>query len=302
MRIPLNKIADTAKLGAATLRQSDEPVRISVFVDDSATPFLIQTLRDALVPQTTSAIVRVVHLKDAQDVFAKETDVSIVLSCGSDNLQESVQQVVIAGAPTVVLAESSVEVPFITADTRMLGLIASTDATNLLESLARWILDRTEKETAFAANFPFMRTATANRTIVQTSFANMATGALVFIPGADYPVMAAAQVGMMIELASMYGKPMRPERGYEVAGVLASGLALRSITRLACKGAGKWGFAVKALMGAGGTFAMGRALCALYEHDVDYGRANEVVATVASAARGAATQVASAVDAVRPAA
>ncbi len=302
MRIPLNKIADTAKLGAATLRQSDEPVRISVFVDDSATPFLIQTLRDALVPQTTSAIVRVVHLKDAQDVFGKETDVSIVLSCGSDNLQESVQQVVITGAPTVVLAESSVEVPFITADTRMLGLIASTDATNLLESLARWILDRTEKETAFAANFSFMRTAAANRTIVQTSFANMATGALVFIPGADYPVMAAAQVGMMIELASMYGKPMRPERGYEVAGVLASGLALRSITRLACKGAGKWGFAVKALMGAGGTFAMGRALCALYERDVDYGRANEAVATVASAARGAATQVASAVEAVRPAA
>ena len=227
---------------------------------------------------------------------------AIVLSCGSAELQEAVQQVVVAGAPTVVLAESSVEVPFIESDTRMLGLIASTEKVNLLESLARWILDRTEKETAFAANFPFMRIAAANRVITQSTFANLATGALVFIPGADYPVMAAAQVGMAIELASIFGKPMRLERGYEIAGVLGTGLVLRSLTRVACKGAGKWSFAVKALVAAGGTFAMGRALCALYERDVDYSRANDAVTSAVSLAREAVSKVSQATDSIRSAA
>lgn len=302
MRIPFSKIADTTKLGVETIRQSDEPVRVSVFVDSTATPFLIETVRDAFVPQTTSAIVRVARLDDIEAAIKRDTDVAIVLSCGSAALQEAVQQVVVAGAPTVVLAESSVEVPFIESDTRMLGLIASTEKVNLLESLARWILDRTEKETAFASNFPFMRIAAANRVITQSTFANLATGALVFIPGADYPVMAAAQVGMAIELASIFGKPMRLERGYEIAGVLGTGLVLRSLTRVACKGAGKWSFAVKALVAAGGTFAMGRALCALYERDVDYSRANDAVASAASLAREAVSKVSQATDTIRSAA
>ena len=291
MRIPFNKIADTAKLGAATMKETDEPIRISVFVDTTATKFLIDTVREAFVPQTTSAIVRVSRLAYAQANIKADTDIAIVLSCGSDGLQEAVQQVVIGGAPTVVLAESSVEVPFIKEDTRMLGLVASTNKTHLLESLARWILDRTEKDTAFPANFPFMRVAAANRIIISGVFTNMATGALVFIPGADYPVMAASQVGMMIQLASIFGKPIRLERGYEAAGILASGLVLRSVTRVLCKGAGHYAFAIKALVGAGGTYAMGRALCALYERDVDYSRANEAVGSIVSFAKETAGRV-----------
>ena len=75
------------------------------------------------------------------------------------------QELVIAGAPVCVLAESAVEVPFIEESTPMLGVVAATDKTYLLETLARWILDRTDKETAFAANFAFMRIAAANRII-----------------------------------------------------------------------------------------------------------------------------------------
>ena len=113
----------------------------------------------------------------------------------------------------------------------MLGVVAATDKTYLLETLARWILDRTDKETAFAANFAFMRIAAANRIITSCALTNMATGALVFLPGADYPVMALAQVGMLFELAAVFGRGIKPERGYEVAGVLAGGLVIRAVTR-----------------------------------------------------------------------
>ncbi len=282
MRIPFNKIADMAKLGASTVKQSDEPVRVAVIVDDTATPFLIETVRDAFVPQTTSAIVRVSRIHDFDAALKRDTDIVLVLSSGSDILQDSVQRIVIAGAPAAVICESSVEAPFIERDTKMLGLVAATDATTLLETLARWILDHTEKQTAFAANFPFMRDAAANRILASSTLANMATGALFFVPGADYPVMVAAQLGMMIQLASIFGKPLSLDRAYDAAGILASGLGMRALTRQLCRGAGHYAFLVKALAAAGGTYAMGRALCALYESDIDYSRANEVISSVVS--------------------
>lgn len=282
MRVPLNKIADMAKLGATTVKQSDDPVRVAVIVDDTATPFLIQTVRDAFVPQTTSAIVRVSRIADFDAALKRDTDIVLVLTCGSDALQDAVQRIVIAGAPVAVLCESSVEVPFIEQDTKMLGLVSATDETTLLETLARWILDHTEKQTAFAANFPFMRIAAANRVVTSSMLTNMATGALFFVPGADYPVMVAAQIGMMIQLASIFGKPLSFDRVYDAAGILASGLGMRAITRQLCRSAGHYAFAVKAVMAAGGTYAMGRALCSLYESDTDYSRANDVVSSFVS--------------------
>lgn len=54
------------------------------------------------------------------------------------------------------------------------------------------------------------------------------------------------------------------------------------------------GFAVKALTAAAGTYGMGRALVSLYERDVDYSRANEVVTATFSRVRDLVTTVAGA--------
>lgn len=292
MRIPFEKITDAARMGASAQRESDVPVRVAVYVDATATPFLIDTVRAAFVPQTTSAILRVERLGEGAPSIKQDTDIALVLSCGGDRLEAAVQGIIVGGAPVAVIAESSVEVPFIERDTRMLGLIAATDAGHLLRALSAWILERTEKRTAFAANFPFMRDEAAKRAIASCALANMATGALVFIPGADYPVMALAQVGMAFELAAIYGRPLRPERGYEVAGVLVAGLALRAGARVAARRAGRLGFAVKALVAAGGTYGMGRALAAVHGSGVDYAAANEALGRAASTARSLATRLA----------
>ena len=165
MKIPVDKLTRAFKMGASVKKDSDTPVRVSVYLDSSASRFLAETVRDAFVPQTTSGIVRVERLGEERIAPKTDTDVVLVLSCGSDRLESAVQELVIAGAPVCVLAESAVEVPFIEESTPMLGVVAATDKTYLLETLARWILDRTDKETAFAANFTFMRIAAANRII-----------------------------------------------------------------------------------------------------------------------------------------
>ena len=299
MKIPVDKLSRALKMGASTKKDSDTPVRVSVYLDESASRFLVETVRDAFVPQTTSGIVRVERLGEERVAPKTDTDVALVISCGSDRLESAVQEIVIAGAPVCVIAESAVEVPFISEATPMLGVVAATDKTYLLETLARWILDRTEKQTAFAANFPFMRIAAANRIITSCALTNMATGALVFLPGADFPVMALSQAGMLFELAAIFGKGIKPERAYEVAGILGGGLLLRAVTRALVKQTPHIGFLVKALVAGAGTYGMGRALVSLYEHDVDYTRANEVLSATFSRVRDVVTTVA---GAERPAA
>ena len=148
MGIPLDSVSSAVKVLDAVRGDVAAPIRVAVFVDSTATPYLIETVREALVPQTTSGLVRVERLGETRATVKDDTDVVLVLSCGSERLQARVQELVVCGAPVAVVAESSVEVPFIEHDTPMLGLVAATDAVHLLSSLARWILDRTDKDTA----------------------------------------------------------------------------------------------------------------------------------------------------------
>ena len=91
MGIPIDSILNTVKLGASVRGEADVSVRVAVFVDATATPFLIDAIREAFVPQTTSALVRVERLGEAPASAKDDTDVSIVLSCGSVRLQEHVR-------------------------------------------------------------------------------------------------------------------------------------------------------------------------------------------------------------------
>ncbi len=300
MGLPFDKVAKVFRAGAAAKKESDTPVKVCVYLDSTASPFLVDAVRGAFVPQTTSGILRVERIGDEKIVPKQDNDIVLVLTCGSSRLETAVQEIVIGGAPVAVLAESAVEAPFIQGDTPMLGLIAATDKVFLLETLARWILDRTEKGSAFAANFPFMRIAAANRAITSCAIANMATGALVFIPGADMPVMLAAQMGMLVELAGIFGKPIKAERGYEAAGLVGASFLLRALSRAVVRETPHVAFITKALIAGAGTYAMGKTLVALYENDVDYSRANEFVSAAVSKARHAATVVSEAALTERP--
>ena len=289
-QLPLSGVMNAFKLGMDATLESDTPVRVAVYFDATAPRATVEAVRDAFVPQTTSALVRVERLVAEPVVPKADTDVVLVLTSGSPYLEDAVQKLVIGGAPVCVIADSSVEVPFIEADTPLLGLIAASDPAHLKDALSRWILDRTEKDAAFAANFPFMREAAANRIVTTTALANLATGVLVFMPGSNFPVMTFAEVGMALKLASTYGYRLRPERCYEIAGVVLSGLVLRTLSRAACAQVPRLSFAVKGLIGGFGTYGMGMALAALYAHGLEYDRLNERVRTAAGVARDAVSR------------
>ena len=83
MKIPVDKLTRAFKMGASVKKDSDTPVRVSVYLDSSASRFLAETVRDAFVPQTTSGIVRVERLGEERIAPKTDTDVVLVLSCGS---------------------------------------------------------------------------------------------------------------------------------------------------------------------------------------------------------------------------
>ncbi len=277
MRVPVEKIADVLRMGFEYTHDADDQLRIGVYVDAGAPTTIVETVRDAFVPQLTTALVRVERLGEQPVQPKGDTDVALVITSGAAYLEAQVQRLVVAGVPTVCLAESCVEVPFIKTDTPMLGLIASTNKTYLLETLAGWILDRTDKQLAFAANFPFMRVAQAHRLVGQAALRNAVTGALVFVPGSNYPVMTLAQISMALALAETYGKGLKLERLYEIAFVAASGLVLRTGARFICARTPHVGFLVKALIGGAGTYGMGRALMWFYARDLDHADVREKV-------------------------
>ena len=89
MKIPVDKLTRAFKMGASVKKDSDTPVRVSVYLDSSASRFLAETVRDAFVPQTTSGIVRVERLGEERIAPKTDTDVVLVLSCGSDRLESA---------------------------------------------------------------------------------------------------------------------------------------------------------------------------------------------------------------------
>ena len=91
MKIPVDKLTRAFKMGASVKKDSDTPVRVSVYLDSSASRFLAETVRDAFVPQTTSGIVRVERLGEERIAPKTDTDVVLVLSCGSDRLESAVR-------------------------------------------------------------------------------------------------------------------------------------------------------------------------------------------------------------------
>ncbi|QWT17059.1 hypothetical protein KPC83_04210 [Collinsella sp. zg1085] len=284
MGFPLNSLTKLIKLGFSAKKEADSSVRISVVVDTSADEALVQCMRRILVPETISGLVRVERLRS--DISLKtDTDLVLVLTGGSEELEEVVQKLVICGAPLMVLATHANQVPFIHGDTPVLGLRAHEDPQQLIAPLAHWIQARTDKPAAFAANFSFMRSAASQHLIQQTALANVATGALVFIPGADFPVMTAAQLSMLLQLAMIHNKPLHAERGYEAAFVVLSGFIIRMIIRQFKPYAGKASFVLKGLGGGIGTLLIGELICFVYRRDLDYSRANQALGSLAKQTR-----------------
>lgn len=111
---------------------------------------------------------------------------------------------------------------------------------------------------ALARRLPVLRAAVVRRLVHRTALENGALGALVFVPGADMPVMTLNQIRMVLEIGSAYGQDPG-QRLPEVLGVVGAGLGMRALARGVAGLVPVAGWAVKGAFGYAGTKALGRA-------------------------------------------
>lgn len=122
-----------------------------------------------------------------------------------------------------------------------------------------------EKKLAFSIAFPFVRRPLAYDAINATAIQNAGVGVVVFVPGADMPVMTANQIKMVLQIAAAYGQDLSTERIKELVCVLANAFMCRGIARQLAGMVPALGWAVKGSVGFIGTQAIGRAAIEYFE-------------------------------------
>lgn len=147
--------------------------------------------------------------------------------------------------------------------------------------MGEWIIDACrDKRLAFALAFPFVRRPLSVDAVNATAVQNAGVGLVVFIPGADLPIMTLNQAKMLLQIAAAYGEPLGKERVKELAAVVGGAFACRSVARQIVAFVPALGWAVKAAIGYAGTLAMGRAAIEYFE---DGGNVSGLVGVVSAA-------------------
>lgn len=175
---------------------------------------------------------------------------------------------------------------------------SSPDAPIPIDAAAACALDRRmgewvvaacrEKRLALALSFPFVRRPLSLEAVSATSLQNAGIGLVLFIPGADMPLMTLNQAKMLLQIAAAYGEPMSAARVKELAAIVAGGFACRSVARQVAGAVPGVGWAVKAGVGYAGTKAMGLAAIEYFERGGNIAG----LAGVVSSATAKATQIA----------
>ena len=123
-----------------------------------------------------------------------------------------------------------------------------------------------ESGTPLAARLPVLRHAVCQELIRRFSRQNALIGVVVFLPGADLPVLTLNQVRLVLRIADAHGLTVDRERLPEVLGVVASGLGFRALARKTVGYVPFVGWAVQGAVAYTGTRAIGEAALRYFEH------------------------------------
>ena len=165
----------------------------------------------------------------------------------------------------------------------------------LRTKMGEWVVAAfREKRLAFAQAFDFVRKPLSMESVRSTAFQNAGIGLVVFIPGADFPIMTLNQTKMVIQIAAAYGQPLSADRVKELAAVVGGGLACRTVARQVAGLVPAVGWAVKGFVASLGlqakNAATGRVRAAVAQAPgVAAGAMRAVANAAASAAQAAAT-------------
>lgn len=150
--------------------------------------------------------------------------------------------------------------------------------------MGEWIIATCRnKRLSFALAFPFVARPLSLEAVNATAVQNAGIGVVVFLPGADMPVMTANQMKMILQIAAAYGQSMTIERVKELLAVLGGAFVARSAARNVAALVPGLGWAVKGGIGYTATIAMGRSAIEYFENGTGLMGATGAVVSVKNA-------------------
>src|SRR6478672_10422969 len=117
-----------------------------------------------------------------------------------------------------------------------------------------------------AAQLPAFRPHVVDRLIERSARTNAKTALIIFVPGADMPVLTALQMRMVLGIGACYGENVSTDRAVELLSVLGAGFGFRAVARELLDLVPVAGWAVKSAIAYSATKALGRAADEYFAH------------------------------------
>lgn len=296
------------------------PISVSIYMDETAPGDVQAQVRQAFASASPHARVSMVYFPSFPVVAAPDADMAVIVAGLDEHVGSYAADIRAAGVPVMVVTT----LPKLVADIAqaaghpiLADDLVSPDFSDVLSlpeeagksqepypltidgklslnrRMGEWVIEACrEKRLAFALAFKFVRKPLSLEAVNATAVQNAGIGLVVFIPGADMPIMTLNQAKMLLQIAAAYGQPMSVERVKELAAVVGGAFAARAVARQLVAVVPGLGWAIKAAIGYTGTIAMGRAAVEYFEGDgkIEHlaevvGRARDKVVLAAESAR-----------------
>lgn len=273
------------------------PLSVSIYMDETAPGDIQALVRQAFASASPHARVSTLYFPSFPVVAADESDMAVLVAGFDERIGEYAAQIRDAGVPVMIVTSmpelvyeisrnSEYEIlkddligPHFGLQRKALSNHESKEdfsepyvldeelSETLLKRMGSWIIATcNEKRLAFALAFSFVRKPLSLESVQATSLQNAGVGLVVFIPGADLPIMTLNQAKMLLQIAAAYGQPMNVERVKELAAVVGGAFAFRSVARQIVAFVPALGWIIKAAIGYSGTLAMGHAAIEYFEN------------------------------------
>jgi uncharacterized protein (DUF697 family) len=117
-----------------------------------------------------------------------------------------------------------------------------------------------------ASQLPAFRPFVVEQLTETAARRNAKAALLIFVPGADMPVLTAVQMRLVLSIAACHGQKVSPDRAVELLSVLGAGFGFRAIAREMLDVVPVAGWAVKSGVAYSATKALGRAADEYFAH------------------------------------
>ena len=279
MALPINP----TEIYNAGKKFEDERARslsIALVIDPLAPDDLIYEIRQAFVPMTVRARVATEVVEPGTRVsLPGYLDFAVVLlgeaSCSAEGagdplteqIRATVADLVSRDVPVALVSrggpKQAIAARF---GTGILDVLTGTPEDRVVDLVATWCADNVaDGRLALASNFEFARHSVALEYVKATSLQNAVVGGVLFVPGADLPVMTLNQIKMVLQIAATYNQPLSSARIKEIAVVVGGAFFWRTLARQAIGLVPVISIPIKAAIGYSGTYAMGRAVVEYFE-------------------------------------